>query len=167
MSRRASSNSPYPLPREVGTAYLIHFEERYKHAGHYSGFSTNLPGELARHAAGTGARLMKVIRDAGIGWHVSRTWEGVTREQENRIKESSGAKRCPDCGFKPREAKKEAAPKIPKPREAAEQKSDPYAVRDITPVFPRTAADIRECDELTSELIQGWRAEQEEEREAG
>jgi len=103
MSRRALANSPYPPPREVGIAYLIHLNERLGHAGHYSGFTTDLPARLADHASGSGkaCRLLQVAKERGISWKLARIWEGVTREKENQIKESSAAKQCPDCKGKP------------------------------------------------------------------
>jgi predicted GIY-YIG superfamily endonuclease len=100
-SRRTLANSPYPPPREIGIAYLVHLTERLGHAGHYSGFTEDLPARLAKHANGTGARLLQVAKERGIGWELARIWDGVTREQENRIKESSAAKKCPVCKGKP------------------------------------------------------------------
>src|SRR6266851_5833565 len=98
MSRRANSTKPYPVPTEEGTVYLIHLDRRYCHAGHYTGFALNLAERIKAHLDGTsGVRFMEVVKAAGITWHVSRIWEGVTREIENRIKESSAAKYCPDC----------------------------------------------------------------------
>ena len=91
-----------------GTVYLLHFDEPYKHAKHYIGWTSDLPGRLAEHEAGGGARLTAVVRSAGIGWHVSRTWDG-TRARERQIKNQGGASRCcPDCGVKPRKEEPEA-----------------------------------------------------------
>jgi hypothetical protein len=87
----------------VGTAYLLHFEQRYEHAGHYTGWTTDLDKRLLSHAAGKGprdggARLIQVIREAGIGFLLARTWPGVTRRRERQLKESGGASRyCPVC----------------------------------------------------------------------
>jgi predicted GIY-YIG superfamily endonuclease len=81
----------------TGTIYMIHFDERYGHAGHYTGWTTDLPARLAAHTAGTGAKLMEVIKDAGITWRLARTWEG-TRNLERSLKRSGGgARRCPIC----------------------------------------------------------------------
>jgi predicted GIY-YIG superfamily endonuclease len=80
-----------------GTVYLIHFDERYQHAGHYTGWTTDLDARLTEHAAGTGARLMEVIKEAGITWRLARTWAG-TRRLERSLKRSGGmARRCPVC----------------------------------------------------------------------
>lgn len=83
---------------EVGTVYLLHFDRPYKHASHYIGFTTDLEARIKSHRNGTGARLMEVIKDAGIGFHVANTWVGVTREKERRLKNGGGACRnCPTC----------------------------------------------------------------------
>lgn len=82
----------------AGTVYLIHFDRRYRHAGHYTGWTEGeLEARLSEHRAGTGARLMEVIKAAGIGWTVARTWEG-TRHLERALKRRGGAARhCPIC----------------------------------------------------------------------
>jgi hypothetical protein len=82
--------------------YLIHFERPYRHARHYLGFVDGdeeaLDRRLARHRAGTGARLIDVIQRAGIGWELARTWPDATRVDERKMKKSSHAsKRCPVC----------------------------------------------------------------------
>ncbi len=59
-----------------GTVYLLHFDRPYGHAGHYTGWTTDLTTRLAEHAAGHGARLLAVARAAGIGWTLARTWTG-------------------------------------------------------------------------------------------
>jgi predicted GIY-YIG superfamily endonuclease len=85
-----------------GTVYLLHFDQPYRHATHYTGWSEDLPARLAEHAAGRGARLIAVIQSAGIGWKLARTWSG-TRAFERRLKRQGGAsRRCPLCGVHPR-----------------------------------------------------------------
>lgn len=87
----------------VGTVYLLHFTQRYRHAGHYLGFSTDLAGRLADHAAGHGARLTQVVKAAGIGWTLTRVWEHATRGDERRLKnQHNRARLCPTCGARPR-----------------------------------------------------------------
>lgn len=86
-----------------GVIYLLHLERPYKHAKHYTGWTTDLDARLAEHAAGRGARLLEVVRAAGIGWTLARTWPG-TRTRERQIKNQGGApRRCPECGVRPRE----------------------------------------------------------------
>jgi predicted GIY-YIG superfamily endonuclease len=81
----------------TGTVYLICFNQRYKHAGHYIGFTTNLDHRITDHLCGQGARLMEVITAAGIEWKVTRTWEG-DRNFERYLKNRKDAVRlCPRC----------------------------------------------------------------------
>lgn len=80
------------------TIYLLHFDRKYKHAGHYLG-STDQPLEarLKEHRTGRGARLMEVVTEAGIGFELARTWKG-SRKDERRLKNRGGASRlCPLC----------------------------------------------------------------------
>lgn len=90
-----------------GTVYLIHFDEPYKHARHYLGWASPGRGRLERrleqHRKGTGARLMQVIFDAGIGWQLARTWPGG-RDLERRLKQRHKIRTaCPLCGVTPRD----------------------------------------------------------------
>ena len=86
----------------VGTIYLLHFDRPYRHAGHYTGWTTNLDLRLTEHACGYGARLLAVCIQAGISWQLARTWTG-TRHHERALKRQGGAsRRCPLCGIHPR-----------------------------------------------------------------
>jgi predicted GIY-YIG superfamily endonuclease len=86
----------------TGTVYLLHFHRPYRHAGHYTGWTTDLTARLAQHATGRGARLLAVVSSAGIGWELARTWTG-TRAVERALKRQGGAsRRCPLCGIHPR-----------------------------------------------------------------
>jgi len=86
----------------TGVVYLLHFDQPYKHARHYTGWAADLDARLAKHDAGRGARLLAVVKDAGIGWTLARTWPG-TRARERAIKNQGGASRhCPSCGITPR-----------------------------------------------------------------
>lgn len=80
-----------------GTVYLIHFDEPFKHARHYIGWSQRLEARLEHHRRGTGARLMAAVSAAGIPWSVVQTWPG-TRTLERRLHRRKGAGRfCPTC----------------------------------------------------------------------
>ena len=86
----------------IGTIYLLHFDQPYRHARHYLGWTDNLEQRLAQHTQGQGARLLAVIQALGIGWTLARTWTG-TRTRERALKNQGGAsRRCPDCGITPR-----------------------------------------------------------------
>jgi predicted GIY-YIG superfamily endonuclease len=81
-----------------GVIYLIHFDRRVAHAGHYLGWTADLNKRLRDHQRGyAGSRLMEVVKAEQIGWHVSRTWTG-TRNQERAWKVNGNAHRCPTCG---------------------------------------------------------------------
>jgi predicted GIY-YIG superfamily endonuclease len=86
----------------AGTIYLIHLDTPYKHARHYTGWTTDLPARLQAHREGRGARLMEVITQAGITWRLARTWPGG-RSRERAIKDRHEAPRlCPECTAPPR-----------------------------------------------------------------
>ncbi len=86
----------FDTPR-VCTVYLLHFDRPYKHAAHYTGWTTNLSARLWQHEIGRGARLTEVILLAGIGWQLARTWT-ADRTFERRLKNRHGAsKYCPIC----------------------------------------------------------------------
>jgi predicted GIY-YIG superfamily endonuclease len=90
----SSRSGRHPL----GTVYLFHFDQRYEHAGHYTGWAEDLDHRVAEHLAGRGARLIEVITQAGIGFRLARTWPGVTRARERQLKRQGGASRyCPIC----------------------------------------------------------------------
>lgn len=86
----------------TGTVYLLHFARPYKHARHYIGWTSDLDARLAEHQAGRGARLLAVVKAAGITWTLARTWDG-SRSRERALKHQGGASRCcPMCGVRPR-----------------------------------------------------------------
>ncbi len=72
--------------------YLLHFDKRYKHAGHYLGSTCDLEARLTLHAAGRGARLLHVVQTAGITWRLARTWPGG-KAKERQLKKQRGASR--------------------------------------------------------------------------
>ncbi len=86
----------------AGTVYLLHFDQPYEHARHYVGWAVNVKRRLAEHEAGHGARLLAVVKGAGIGWTLARMWPG-SRARERQIKRQGGhARHCPLCGVRPR-----------------------------------------------------------------
>jgi len=57
---------------QLGVVYMLHFDRPYKHARHYVGWTArNVKRRLAEHEAGRGARLLSVVRAAGIGWQLA------------------------------------------------------------------------------------------------
>jgi predicted GIY-YIG superfamily endonuclease len=90
-----------------GVVYLLHFDQPYRHAAHYTGWTTHLDTRLAQHATGRGARLLAVITQAGIGFTLARTWPGP-RSRERALKRQGGAsRRCPLCGITARTTRDE------------------------------------------------------------
>lgn len=86
----------------TGTIYLLHFSAPYRHARHYSGWTTDLPRRLSEHRSGRGARLITIASAAGITFTLARTRPG-TRADERAIKRCGGAARyCPLCSTRPR-----------------------------------------------------------------
>lgn len=84
-----------------GTIYLIHFDRPFKHAKHYLGWANDLEGRLEHHRRGSGANLMRVIKQHNIGWVVARLWENRDRNYERSLKKRGGASRmCPICKAK-------------------------------------------------------------------
>ena len=89
--------------------YLLHFSRPYRHARHYLGYTDDLDRRLEDHQAGTGARLMEVIVEAGIEFTVARVWEG-DRSLERRLKNQKNSPRlCPICRHNAERAKREGA----------------------------------------------------------
>jgi hypothetical protein len=82
----------------TGTIYLLHFERAYYHARHYLGWTEGeIEQRLDRHMIGTGARLISVVTEAGIGLEVAKLWAG-TRALERRLKNRKNSpKLCPIC----------------------------------------------------------------------
>jgi predicted GIY-YIG superfamily endonuclease len=125
-----------PLISRVGTVYLLHFDKPYKHARHYVGWTQDLDARLAKHARGHGARLLEVVRDAGIVWTLARTWPG-TRNRERQIKRQGGAaRRCPLCGITPRTTQR------------------------VMPIDRLDPAHIAELDVAVDQLIKSWKESQ-------
>ena len=115
----------------TGTVYLLHFDRLYVPypgaplrdcAGHYVGWAKNVKRRLAEHAAGHGARLLAVVREAGIGWQLARMWPGG-RERERQIKRQGGhARKCPLCGVTPRRLPRNADGSLSRSRTTDPQK---------------------------------------------
>lgn len=82
-----------------GTIYLLHFNEPYKHAQHYLGWTIDLEERLRAHERGIGrtSALTRAVVAAGITWVLARTWRGDTYD-EKKLKGYGSMKRlCPIC----------------------------------------------------------------------
>lgn len=92
--------SPKKKSEATGTVYCLHFSRKYKHAGHYIGWTQDLEGRLEEHRKGQGARLLQVIQAAGIDWELARIWNEKTRKFERQLKKRCFgliAEICPLC----------------------------------------------------------------------
>lgn len=81
----------------TGTIYLIHFDSPLAHARHYLGYTKNLAQRLEAHRAGTGARLMQVVTERGIGWQLARTWQGGRTDERKLKNRKKASQLCPIC----------------------------------------------------------------------
>ena len=81
----------------MATVYLIHFNQAFKHARHYIGYTTNLDRRITDHLCGIGARLMEVVTAAGVEWQCVRTWQGDRRLERQLKKRKHAALLCPVC----------------------------------------------------------------------
>lgn len=80
------------------SVYLIHFERPLAHARHYIGFAEDVPARMSRHRSGQGARLIRAVQAAGIGWELVRVWEGESRDFERSLKRRRKSSQfCPVC----------------------------------------------------------------------
>jgi predicted GIY-YIG superfamily endonuclease len=78
--------------------YLIHFEEKLHHAGHYLGYSKMLTFRICQHKINQGAKLIQAVNKAGISWQVVRTWTVDDQELERLLKNQKNSPRfCPIC----------------------------------------------------------------------
>ena len=86
---------------QQGTVYLLHFATPFKHARHYVGYTTDLEQRIEEHRTGRGARLLAVVREAGISFVLARTWQRVDRRFERRLHRAKNTpKFCPICAGK-------------------------------------------------------------------
>lgn len=88
-----------------GQVYTLHFDPpyvpyegapAYKSAGHYTGHAYDLERRLAKHEAGTGAKLTRAQVNAGGTWRVADVQPG-DRNRERQLKQHSARRRCPIC----------------------------------------------------------------------
>ena len=160
----SAPDGPKPSPDEPGnsasggTCYLLHFDRPYISANgkgvakHYTGFadsSRSLKSRLAEHEKGRGARLLQVVKAAGITWTLARTWPGG-RGRERQLKNQGGAsRRCPECGVAPRsnpaEQKDTPAVKRPEDRQTGQAQAPSRSLHRADPSWTRTqlAAQIQ------------------------
>jgi predicted GIY-YIG superfamily endonuclease len=144
----------------VGTVYLLHFDQAVSdHARHYLGWASDLAARLEAHREGRGARLMEVVKERGITWHLSRTWEG-TRDRERAIKDRAESPRlCPDCTPSPRPvATGRSAAAKPAPKVPAAEPNEPWPWPG-RPDLEAEANGYAEYQGLVDALVSQWKTE--------
>jgi predicted GIY-YIG superfamily endonuclease len=78
--------------------YLLHFDPRYRHAGHYLGYTEDLPKRFALHIQGKGSPLVKAAVNNGSRIVLVRVWdEDGNAEQEIKRVMHSLVRLCPVC----------------------------------------------------------------------
>jgi hypothetical protein len=74
------------------------FRDALQSAGLNLSWAGNISKRLERHSRGEGARLLEVVRAAGISWQLVRTWPDADRSVESMLKRRhSGVRLCPIC----------------------------------------------------------------------
>lgn len=78
--------------------YLLHLDPPLHHARHYLGWSTDIPKRVDSHLAGKGSPLVRAALKQGSVITLARTWLGLTRNDERRMKDGKNVPRlCPLC----------------------------------------------------------------------
>lgn len=86
--------------------YILHFESKLHHAGHYAGSSIAIRRRIQSHREGRGARLTQVLGEKGIGWRVAVVMQcdaAERRRLERKLKDRKKTRLfCPLCTTQPR-----------------------------------------------------------------
>jgi len=88
-----------------GTVYLLHFSKKFHHTKHYLGWTENedVKVRIKKHRKGEGSRLVRAVVKSGIKVRLVRTWEGVDRHFERKLKKQKNVRHhCPLCGRRKR-----------------------------------------------------------------
>jgi predicted GIY-YIG superfamily endonuclease len=89
----------------VKGVYLLHFEPRYRHAGHYLGYADDVLRRVHEHRTGvSGVKLTESATAAGCVMMLVRVWKEKSRKFERSLKGYRNAGRtgslariCPAC----------------------------------------------------------------------
>jgi hypothetical protein len=77
------------------------FRDALQSAGLDLDWAGDIGKRLERHSRCEGARLLEVVRAAGISWQLVRTWPDADRSVESMLKRRhSGVRLCPICQHK-------------------------------------------------------------------
>lgn len=98
----------------VGDIYLFCFRNadgskgKVAHAGHYLGWSGDLPARTLAHEVGRGACMTKAAKSNGLSLVLVRQWIGTRSDERTLKNRKNGPKLCPLCN-----PPKGKAPKLP------------------------------------------------------
>lgn len=189
-----SRSKPSWLSREVGHVYSLHMvppltaPDGRVVSKHYTGFARegNLARRLVDHGMRRGALLTRLQIQRGGSWIVAKVENGVTRDRETQLKESSASKHCKVCKAEkafeagkltPAEALTKAGWDTANPHErtlllrqfglpeapegmASEPAPDVIEIRHPkAEPAPVSAEQMAEMSSLADGLIEQWRAE--------
>jgi len=84
--------------------YLLHFEPKYRHAGHYLGYADDITRRVEEHRKGKSrVPLTEAASLAGVTMMLVKTWKNKGRFFERKLKGKSScrsgslARICPAC----------------------------------------------------------------------
>lgn len=77
--------------------YLLHFDPPYRHAGHYLGYSENIPKRFGLHLKGRGSPLVKAAVSHGSKIVLVRIWAADGNAEQEIKRAGSRARLCPIC----------------------------------------------------------------------
>lgn len=81
----------------MGWIYTVCFAATpLAHAGHYTGWATDVAHRLEMHAKGQVSKLLAAVAAKGIKWELASVVPG-DRFLERQLKKHSAARRCPIC----------------------------------------------------------------------
>ena len=77
--------------------YLLHFHPRYRHAGHYLGYTEDVIARVRLHWRGRGSPLVKAAIEAGSKVILVRLWNADGNAERELKRFGSRARLCPLC----------------------------------------------------------------------
>lgn len=123
--------------------YLLHFEPRYQHAGHYLGWAKDVDRRVHEHLSGSAkaSPLVRAALAAGCTVTLAATMPG-DRTEERRLKNRGGLGRscCPTCRTRLAAQRQAQAQRLAAQRAAAhdqaaadELRHQLFYTREVTP----------------------------------
>lgn len=80
--------------------YLLHFDPRYRHAGHYLGYTEDVVSRFHLHLRGRGSPLVKAAVRGGCKIVLVRLWNEDGNAEQELKRSGSRARLCPVCNPK-------------------------------------------------------------------